>query len=273
MSAAVLAAAAVVWVLGRGSGVPAAQAPVRIDHVHGLGVNPADGTLYAAAHNGVFQLRTGGAARRVGNGQQDTMGFTVAGANHLLASGHPAPDQGGPANLGLIESTDGGVTWRELSLRGGADFHALRYRHDTVYGYNSTNGQLVASKDRTTWQTRTTMALRDFVISPATPDTLLATTRQGLQRSTDAGRTWTPTGANQPVLLLDWEQTDRLWAVTTGAELLRSSDAGTTWSTAGRLPGPATAFAVNGNDLYTSVQGRGIFRSFDAGATWNQAYP
>jgi hypothetical protein len=273
MIAAVVAVVPLMWALGRGNDAPAAQAPVRIEHVHGLGVNPADGMLYAAAHNGVFQLPTDGPARRVGNGQQDTMGFTVAGPNRFLASGHPTPGQGGPENLGLSESTDGGVTWRELSLSGGADFHVLRYRHDTVYGYNDANGQIMASKDRTAWQGHDTVALQDFVISPSTPNTLLATTQQGLHRSTDAGRTWTRTGASEPLLLLDWEQIDRLWGVTTNGELLRSSDSGTTWSTAGNLPGRPTAFAANGNDLYASMREQAIFHSSDAGATWNQVYP
>ena len=29
-----------------------------------------------------------------------------------------------PSSLGLIESTDGGKTWQQLSLAGEADFHA-----------------------------------------------------------------------------------------------------------------------------------------------------
>ena len=32
-------------------------------HVHGLGINPADGVLYAATHTGLFTVRNGGAKR------------------------------------------------------------------------------------------------------------------------------------------------------------------------------------------------------------------
>ena len=35
-------------------------------------------------------------AERVGEGLQDTMGFSVVGPDHFLASGHPAPGEGGP---------------------------------------------------------------------------------------------------------------------------------------------------------------------------------
>jgi hypothetical protein len=227
--------------------------------------------LYAATHDGVFQLPAHGAARRIGDGHQDTMGFTIAGANHFLASGHPADGQGGPARLGLIESTDGGVTWRTLSLRGGADFHALRYRHSTVYGYNSVTGQVMVSRDKATWDTRATTALRDLVVSPSQPDILLGTGQRGLLRSTDGGRTWTSAGG-PPVMLLDWQSDDGLWAVTATGDVLRSTDAGTAWSATGRLPGPPTAFAAHNDDLYAAVHERGIVHSRDGGATWIQLH-
>ena len=57
-------------------------------HVHGLGINPADGMLYAATHTGLFTVRDG-AGQRVADRLQDTMGFTVVGPDHFLGSGHP----------------------------------------------------------------------------------------------------------------------------------------------------------------------------------------
>lgn len=59
-------------------------------HLHGLGVDPADGTLYAAGHLGVFHLTPTGAVR-IADRYQDTMGFTVTGPRTFLASGHPHP--------------------------------------------------------------------------------------------------------------------------------------------------------------------------------------
>jgi photosystem II stability/assembly factor-like uncharacterized protein len=268
--ALVLGVAAVVWAIGRGDDEPAGS--VTIEHVHGLGVNPANSVLYAATHDGVFRLPPDGPARRVGEGRQDTMGFTVAGPDHFLASGHPAESHGGPAHLGLIESTDAGVTWRTLSLRGGADFHALRFRHNIVYGYNAVTGQLMVSRDKATWDTRATIALRDLVVSPSSPDILVATGQRGVLRSSDGGRTWTPAGG-PPVVLLDWQRDDRLWGVTANGELLRSTDGGTAWSPAGHVAGPATAFAAHNDDLYVAVHERGIFRSRDVGATWTQLHP
>ena len=61
-----------------------------IVHVHGLGVNPADDAVIAATHTGAFRLPVDdGEPERIGDSFQDTMGFTVAGPDHFLGSGHP----------------------------------------------------------------------------------------------------------------------------------------------------------------------------------------
>ncbi len=273
--AAVVLAVAVIsgfvfW--SKDAATPEATSAAGIDHVHGLGVNPGDGSLYAATHSGVFRFPEGDTPQRVGEAQHDTMGFTVAGADHFLASGHPAPGQDGPAHLGLIESTDGGRTWKTLSLSGGADFHALRYRHDTVFGLNSTNGQLLASRDKTTWDKRADIAVRDFAVSPTDPDTLLATTLDGMARSVDGGRTWAPASGPQ-IELLNWPTSEALWGITATGDVMRSSDSGATWTPTGRAEGEPTAFAAHEADLFVAVRARGILRSSDAGATWTQVHP
>lgn len=52
--------------------------------MHGLGINPANGDLCAASHFGLFRLPDDGKAERVGRLVQDTMGFTVVGADRFL---------------------------------------------------------------------------------------------------------------------------------------------------------------------------------------------
>src|SRR5918992_2246739 len=70
------------------TGVPATDpGPI---HVHGLGINPADGSLFIATHTGLFRVgRDSQRAVRVGDRFQDTMGFSVVGADRFLGSGHP----------------------------------------------------------------------------------------------------------------------------------------------------------------------------------------
>jgi hypothetical protein len=74
------------WPLA-GASPPVPQDPGVI-HVHGLGINPRDGALYAATHTGLFVIRDG-AATRAANHYQDNMGFTVLGPDHFIGSGHP----------------------------------------------------------------------------------------------------------------------------------------------------------------------------------------
>ncbi|WP_147427351.1 F510_1955 family glycosylhydrolase [Micromonospora globbae] len=237
-----------------------------LSHVHGMAVNPADGQLYVATHHGVVRVSETEAAY-VGDGRQDTMGFTVIGPDHFLASGHPAPGQGGPTHLGLIESTDGGRTWRSVSLAGQADFHALRSADGLTYGLDSTTGSLLASSDRLTWQARSTIAAYDIAVEPGQPEILLATTEQGLQRSTDGGRTWTPAGGPATVLL-HWADRDRLHGITDDGQILVSGDAATTWSSAGRVPAAPAAFTAHDDTLFVATGDGRVLRSTDAGASW-----
>ena len=75
-------------------------------HVHGLGVNPADGALFVATHTGLFRAARGEMrAQRVGGRYQDTMGFAVVGPDRFLGSGHPDGHEQLPPFLGLIEVT------------------------------------------------------------------------------------------------------------------------------------------------------------------------
>jgi photosystem II stability/assembly factor-like uncharacterized protein len=245
---------------------PAASDDGRLSHVHGLGVNPADGQLYVATHHGVFRL-SDAQATRVGDGRQDTMGFTVTGPNEFLASGHPAPDEDGPPHLGLIHTSDAGRSWQSLSLAGRADFHLLRSSGGVVYGLDSTSGALMASSDGLTWQTRSTLEAYDLAVDPHHPDTLLAATDQGMRRSTDGGRTWTPAGG-PPAVLLHWSPRD-LVAVTADGTLVRSVDGAATWSaTGGRAPGAPAALSMHENLIYLATRDGRVLRSADAGATW-----
>jgi hypothetical protein len=248
---------------------PAAAGEVtELAHVHGLGVDPADGALYAASHHGVFRVPEDGEPVKVSE-TQDTMGFTVVGPGHFLGSGHPSPeDTERPPHLGLIESTDAGRTWATLSLSGEVDFHALEAKHDLVYGFDSQTQQVMVSTDRKTWDRRARLSLADFAVDPADPDTLLATTEQGLARSSDGGRTFTPVPNAPTLLLVDWPAESTLVAVSPDGTIQRSSDSGATWTSGGSAPGAPEALATRGtSEIYVATD-RGIHRSADGGGSF-----
>ena len=170
-------AAAILTVLvgacaGGGDGAPGAATDTGPQHVHGLGVNPADGSLYLATHTGLFRMRPGAdAGGRVGDGVQDTMGFAVAGPDRFLGSGHPDPRDDLPPLLGLIESSDGGRSWEPVSLQGEADFHALRVVGPRVVGYDASDARLMVSDDsgRTWAETLPPAGVIDLAIGSGEP--------------------------------------------------------------------------------------------------------
>jgi hypothetical protein len=45
----------------------------------------------------------------------------------------------------------------------------LNYRHNRVYGLNAMTGEFLVSDDKQTWETRTTLPMGDFAVSPDDP--------------------------------------------------------------------------------------------------------
>jgi len=249
-----------------------------VSHVHGLGVNPADDALYIATHHGTFRLGSDRKVERVGESYQDTMGFTVAGADRFLGSGHPDSEgfrRGQPPRLGLIESTDAGKTWRSVSLSGEVDFHGLAFAHGRVYGWDSGSGRFMVSSDTKSWDTRSALPLTSFAVDPADENHLLGSGPGGLLKSGDSGRTWA-TVPGPPLVVLSWSAAAGLVGVTEDGAVHHSSDAGATWAPAGQLPGSPQAVLAAAKAWYAGAADEGgstgIFRSNDAGRTWELYY-
>ena len=251
--AAVAVLAAGMWAAGRSADQPVGAS--ELSHVHGLGINPADGELYVATHYGVFRL-DGDEVRQVSDQAHDFMGFTVVGPDHFQASGHPGPAEntlrrdGAPPLLGLIESTDGGRTWKSLSLLGEVDFHALTAAHGQVYGFDSTTGRFLASSDGVSWDARSELAMADFAVDPADADHILATTAEGPAESVDGGRTW-DLGEGPVLVFLDWHAERGLWGLTSDAAVFERS--GTRWEQRGDLPGRPEALVVHDDGMFAAA--------------------
>lgn len=242
-------------------------------HVHGLGVNPADGALFVATHTGLFRAPQGKMrARRVADRFQDTMGFTVTGPDRFLGSGHPDGREGLPPFLGLIRSTDAGRTWQPVSLLGERDFHVLEAAGPRVYGYGSDfesrQASLLVSDDGgRSWEERTPPEpLLSLAIDPGDPDRVVASGEGGIHASTDAGQGWRPFGDTPGMLA--WPEQDALFLVGLDGSVARSSDAGRTWSSVGRVDGQPAAFDSAGGDLYVALHDGTVVRSRDGGRSW-----
>lgn len=238
-----------------------------MEHIHGIGVDPKDGAVYAGTHYGLFRIEDG-KTTRVADRVQDFMGFTVAGPDHFVASGHPGEGQDGPGSVGLIESTDAGMTWHGLSLSGEADFHALEYRDGRVYGLNSMTGQLMVSTDMKGWKTLSSNPIADFAVSPEDADVLIETTEQGLTRSTDGGRTFERLPSAPVMVFVGWGGDGTLAGVTPDGVVYSSDDPTGEWVERGTLSGQPEALTVqSGKEIYAAANAR-VLLSTDGGATF-----
>jgi len=242
-------------------------------HVHGLGINPADKSLFIATHTGLFRAAPGEEnANRVGDRFQDTMGFTISGPDRFLGSGHPDGRDRLPPFLGLIRSANAGESWDPISLLGKSDFHVLEARGTRVYGFGSDfdtrKEQLLVSDDggREWRKGELPESLIALAIDPQDPDQIIASGPAGLHRSEDAARNWER--FEGPPGLVGWHQDGRLYSIGADGSVNASDSDGGSWRTVGQIDGQPAAFEVEGDDLYVALHDGTIKRSDDNGRTW-----
>ncbi|MDP3893700.1 F510_1955 family glycosylhydrolase [Nocardioides sp.] len=240
-----------------------------VGHIHGLGVAPADGTLYVATHHGLFHVDEAGEPRRVADRWQDTMAFTVAGPGHFLASGHPDLREDLPPHLGLIESTDAGETWQPLALQGEADFHILEQVGETLYAYDATSGRLLLTQDNKSFEEVAQLPLLSITADPEDSNTLLGTTNQGQLVEIDAATGTATERAGPPLVLLETTTEGDIVGIDPEGTIQTSDDAGKTWTTRGEIGGQPAAFIITDMEWYAATQDQ-VFESDDDGDTWTR---
>jgi hypothetical protein len=242
-------------------------------HVHGLGINPRDGALFIATHTGLFRAGPSETqASRVGGRYQDTMGFTVLGPDRFLGSGHPDGRDNLPPFLGLIESRDGGRSWKPISLLGESDFHVLEAAGNRVYGFGSDFESrrpqfLVSSDGGKTWaERRVPESLISLALHPDDPDRLIASGESAVYESRDGGESWRRRASAAG--LFAWRSPDEL-IVIGGDGSVRSSGDGARWRDVGDVAGQPAAFEAERDGLYVALHDGTIKRSTTGGRSWS----
>ncbi|TMR93570.1 F510_1955 family glycosylhydrolase [Nonomuraea basaltis] len=255
----------------------AAEPDLGIGHVHGLGVDPADGALYVAGHYGLFKVTSPTTMARVADRNQDHMGFTIVGPKTFLASGHPSAEDVSPErppHLGLIRSADAGVTWKTVSADGSADFHSIQPAGDNLYAFDSQTSKIWRSLDGgATWTQGSEGQAIDLGAGAEQPSRVYATTPDGLKVSEDGGVSFT--GVTKAPLLSHVDVLPGEMLVGAGADgqIHTSPDAGKTWTAAGKLPGQASAFtAVDRQRLLAALEDGTVLESKDGGKTFATAF-
>lgn len=245
---------------------PARPQATDFGHVHGIGLNPADDTVYVASHNGVFTVE-GGKGVLIAGLRQDTMGFTVAGPDDFLASGHPDPASDTPNPLGLIRSTDRAQTWEAQSLGGREDLHSIDSVKGLVYAYSSA-GELMVSQDRKTWKSVLTAALIDFAADPQQSSRLVATTQAGQVIAWDVGQKPRPVDSAPRLAFIDRTVDSNLVGVDPSGQVFASDPNGRTWTARAKLEGQPEAISVRAETWYAATT-TGIYQSVDEGRSWS----
>jgi photosystem II stability/assembly factor-like uncharacterized protein len=249
-----------------------------VGHIHGLGVDPADGVVYVAAHYGLFKIAGQSSAVRIAGRYQDTMGFTIVGPKTFLASGHPAMTEMSPGtapHLGLIRSADAGNTWTPVSQAGKADFHSLQPAGNALYAYDSQTGWVRRSDDDgRTWKAGARLQVLDLAAHQERPDRVYATTPQGLRVSVDGGVTYAAMAGAPALTHLDAVAGGGLVGIGPDGQVYTGHANGGTWSRLGRIPaGQATAFtAVDRRRLLAATESGTVYESRDGGRTFTVSY-
>ncbi len=212
-------------------------------HIHGMTVNPETEDVLLATHDGLFNV-SARPVNKIGP-TIDLMGFTATASGKYYASGHPGPGTDMPNPVGLIESTDGGQTWTVLSREGDSDFHALTTSNGSIVAFD---GTLRTSQAGENWQPSATDVRPFHLAGTPRSEVILATTEQGLQRSTDAWESWSAVPEAPLLMFTAFANAETVVGVTPDGQVHLSRDAGLSWTSTGSIRAQPAAIAARKND-------------------------
>jgi hypothetical protein len=264
------------------------------NHMHGIGYDAERDRLFLATHYGLFVLgaATGDALelQRVGDSRDDFMGFSIDPNNgdRLFASGHPRT--GG--NLGVIRSTDGGVSWEQVwSGPQGApavDFHGMAVSPaapDSLVGFAINLGMLLVSDDGgVSWDPVDGVSFGGACWSApclawdhAEPDAFYVANLTGLYRATDNATQWSKLAEGVHAGVYSHPGDGTLWTWTQEDGMRFSRDQGESWEPV-ESPSEQAVFAFSGDPgdgdvLFAAFMDSAVYRSLDGGASWSRVHP
>ena len=280
--------------------------------------NPS--TLYAAASGyaiasgtGVTVLGRGGLFKSLNGGAKwQPAGFESDLASDLRLAIDPKNTSTlyVGANSGIFKTLDGGASWRAVTSAlppfepGPPPFsNAPSYFHadsviidpkqpETIYAIisNSFGSTVVKTRNGGESWSETSSGLpngsfvRSLDIDRQHPKTLYAGTAVGLFKTTDGGRTWSPSDAGLSAtsvsdLAIDPRNSASLYA-TTSSGLVKTVDGGMNWTPANsgltRAGSPLVVDPRNMGTVFAAgciaVSGCGLVKSTDGGTTWRASW-
>ena len=234
-------------------------------HIHHVKV--VEKKVLVLTHEGLYELVGENDIKLVGKDKIDVMGLTSLG-KVLVASGHPAQGSKMPNPIGLVRSTDGGSSWKAVSLVGKVDFHSLEGAGSELYGADSQSGNLLYSSDTgKTWRSLGTNTFADIAVSPEMPEMAVALKGSKLLLTEDAFKSTKELKNNFKFTQIEWRNSG-LYALS-GNTLHRSLDSGKTWTKLSTFKG-ATGILSASDQLILVTVGSDIYKSSNSGKSFKQ---
>lgn len=255
-----------------------------ITHGHGLAINVADSNkVYIATHHGLLALTNDKNLNRIGQSQDDYMGFTPHPTDPKIffSSGHPSA--GG--NMGFLKSEDGGFSWKKVSNgeNGPVDFHAMTVSPidpNIIYGFY--RDRLQRSTDGgQTWQSfGTKFVVTNLVADPKDVNIVYATNPQGLgiMVSKNKGEGWDRLSEELKdtvvtALAINPQDSSKMLSFSEKLGLAKSSNGGQNWEKinadfGGEVPLFISFSKQNPETIYLLTEKNSIYKSSDGGTTW-----
>jgi hypothetical protein len=250
--------------------------------VGGLTVNPADGTLLMTTNTGMFRIPsdatkpqafTGTLETPDGSGKlSEALVTRFVEPDTLLGSGHPSAGEALPPALGLIRSEDAGKTWTSVSELGKSDFHAIETSGDTIVGALFGQAQVLVSEDGgRTWTSKTApLPIVAMEVDPDDARRWIASTQNGIYRTTDGGETWREV-ESIPNVRFAWAEGSDLYRIDPGGDVKVSTDGGGRWEALGSTGGEPQALTVDADGkLYAALIDGTVSVSDDGGQTFTE---
>lgn len=254
--------------------------------VNALDIDPATQEFLLTTNRGFFRIgRESGEVTQVrgtvrAGARSAPVGafleVAAAGSGRLVGSGHPDRKGAIPEVLGVMQSTDGGRTWRVLSRLGRADLHTIIFKHGRMYATDAVTGTLLVSRDggRTFSEqyTPSGVPIDGFEVDPADPRRIVAASETELYRSANGGAAWERIGQGSGIRLA-WPARDAFYRALKDGSVQRSSDGGTSWETTARVDGEPYRFkAVSRDEAYLALGDGTILRTRDGARSWDEAF-
>ena len=234
-----------------------------LSHIHNVKVFGKK--IYLGTHAGLYEYVDAKTVSKVSPEIFDVMGLTIDG-KRIYASGHPGPGSKLPEPVGLLLSSNGGKTWKKVSLQGKVDFHLLEAYQQELYGADSQSGELMYSNNYgKKWVSLGKNQLSEVAINPQKNRSALAIKDGKLFMTQDNFTSMVELKVDIQPSQIEWNSQQLV--ASAGKNLYQSLNGGKTWKRLYSFKGTIGILA-HSTELLVAVVGNEVYRSTDGGRSF-----